>query len=567
MFGVEVSGTKHIEVPWLTASMPAVQWRYAFDSLDAAVCIVDTRLRVTAANRAWDALVYSLGQPALLAAELLGRPLLGSLSAADRDRWDSIGMRLLDGEEASYWTEFEWPSALGRAWIRLTARSLLNEAGEAVGVSFMLNDITEERLNADEVLKRRVELRGLFEVAQSVGMISDPAELYRRVTGHLAYLFGVRLCAIAVRDDESSAIRVRAPAHGLKDDEVSEFDVPAEILAKAEGANAAPGQAAFLLLDDLSKPDSSCQALAARWDFESLLIAPLRNQGRLLGYLILADGAGYFTHGAGNLLATFAGLIAPAIDASALVLRLQDRADRLTTALAELQELDRLRDQLVQNVSHELRLPLMVIQGYADLLRMGALGTLDATPQQAVEVISDKAAVLGKRVEDIVLLRDIQHADLNLEPVLLGELVRAVVERLRSQAQAGGVVLCEDIVPDLKPIRVDRKRIEQVVSELLDNAIKFSPDGGELRIAVREGGDVVYLKVSDQGIGIAPGHIDRVWDRFYQSDGSTTRRFGGTGVGLAVVKQIVDAHGGQVWAESEAGRGSRFYVALRRTDH
>jgi signal transduction histidine kinase len=107
--------------------------------------------------------------------------------------------------------------------------------------------------------------------------------------------------------------------------------------------------------------------------------------------------------------------------------------------------------------------------------------------------------------------------------------------------------------------------MEQVIDELLENAHKFSPNGGEVRVTVREGGDVVYLKVADHGIGIPADQLPRIWDRFYQSDPSTTRRFGGTGVGLAVVKQIVDAHGGQVWAESLAGVGSQFYVALRRT--
>jgi signal transduction histidine kinase len=263
-------------------------------------------------------------------------------------------------------------------------------------------------------------------------------------------------------------------------------------------------------------------------------------------------------------MATFAGLIAAAVDASMLVLTLREHADRLSAALSAIQELDRLKEQLVQNVSHELRLPLMVIQSYADLLTMGAFGDLNPELKRAVDVISDKTAELGQRVGDIMLLRGLSQTDLQLEALSLSRLAHEAIERARPLVQDGLVVLVEDVRPGSGEIVADRRRLEQVIDELIENAIKFSPDGGEVRVAVREGGDVVYLKVSDQGIGIPAAEIGRIWDRFYQSDGSTTRRFPGTGVGLAVVKQIVTAHGGETWVESEEGQGSMFYVALRK---
>jgi signal transduction histidine kinase len=164
-----------------------------------------------------------------------------------------------------------------------------------------------------------------------------------------------------------------------------------------------------------------------------------------------------------------------------------------------------------------------------------------------------------------MLLRGLQHTDLQLGKVSLAALARGALDRARSRAADNHVELIDDIAPDTTPLIADYRRLEQVVDELLENAIKFSPDGGEVHVTVREGGDLIYLKVSDQGIGIPADQLKRIWDRFYQSDASTTRRFGGTGVGLAVVKQIVEAHGGQVWAESQDGHGSQFYVALHRT--
>jgi signal transduction histidine kinase len=197
-------------------------------------------------------------------------------------------------------------------------------------------------------------------------------------------------------------------------------------------------------------------------------------------------------------------------------------------------------------------------------MRDGAFGPFDSELKQAVEAISEKSALLAKRVDDIMSLRGLQREDLQLSRVSLSALTRGALDRVRDRVTTTGVTLVDEITADTSPVFVDQHRLEQVIDELLDNAVKFSPNGGEVRVTVREGGDVVYLKISDQGIGISSDQLPRIWDRFYQSDPSTTRRFAGTGVGLAVVKQIVEAHGGQVWAESQADAGSQFYVALRR---
>lgn len=538
-------------------------WRHIADSLEVAVCAVDGDLRVTACNRPWDVLAAQAGRDDLLSSQLIGRPLLSTMDEDDRRRWSSICARLLDGEELSYWTETYWPTVAERRPWTLTARTLFGGEGETLGIAFSLADALERRRLEDALARYRLELRGLYEVAQSVGMIRNEAELFKRITGHLGYLFGARLCVIALRDEASDRLVTRTPAHGLTPAEAQQFELPAGLYAEAL-ATFQNNAASYRLINRLRDYSAEGQALAERWQAGSLLYAPLRNHGRWLGILALIDAADKFTDDEGRLLATFAGLVAAAVDASQLVLALEDRAGKLSAALSEIQELDRLRDGLIQNVSHELRLPLMVIQGYADLLKDGAFGELAPELQQAADVISGKTRQLAKRVDDISLLRGLQQTDLQLSEISLAALVRSAVERARPQAQQAGVQIVEDIMPETRPLQADYRRLEQVIDELLDNAVKFSPDGGRVHVTLREGAEVVYLKVSDEGIGIPPTEIPRIWDRFYQSDASTTRRFSGTGVGLAVVKQIVEAHGGQVWVESEAGRGSQFYVALNR---
>lgn len=540
-------------------------WHDVIDSLDLAVCAVDRDLRVILCNRTWDVLAHTTQRPDLQSDQLLGRSFLDTLGDFDRQRWTGICTRLLDGEEVSYWAELAWPTPGPRRWMALTARTLFDAEGETTGLSFTLADITDRKRLDVEMARHRVELRGLFEVAQSVGLVSDEAELLRRVTGHLGYLFGGRICAVALRDETTNRLIARAPAHGLRPEELAEFQLPLSLFS--EVSVPLPGLTApsYALYNNLDRTSGDCRIFADRWGIGSLLSAPLRNHGRLLGHLILADAANKFTDDEGRLLATFAGLVSAAIDANLLVLALEDRADKLSAALDEIQELDRLKDSLIQNVSHELRLPLMVIQGYADLLRDGALGQLDGELRQAIEVISDKTMLLSKRVDDIMLLRGLHQTDLQLSQISLATLARNAIDRVRVNAADNHVRIIDDIVAETTPLIADYRRLEQVIDELLENAVKFSPDGGEVQVTVREGGDVVYLKISDQGIGIPADQLPRIWDRFYQSDGSTTRRFGGTGAGLAVVKRIIEAHGGQVWAESQQGRGSQFYVALPRT--
>jgi signal transduction histidine kinase len=383
------------------------------------------------------------------------------------------------------------------------------------------------------------------------------------VTGHLGYLFGAHICAIVLHDPQTGCLSTMSPAYGLSDAETREFALPRTLRADVDASMHDGAGASYIVRDTLVAECDDCREFGQRWSASTVLVAPLRNYRRFIGYLALTGRASAFNEEAGYLLATFAGLIAAAIDANLLVLALRDRADKLSSALAEIEEVDRLKDELIQNVSHELRLPLMVIQGYADLAKTGAFGPLHPDLQRAIEVISDKAAVLGRRVGDFVVLRGLHRTDLQLSRVSLAALAREAIERAKPGAAQNGIVFKDDIIPETLPLFADRRRMEQVIDELLGNAVKFSPDGGRVFVTVREGGDVVYLKVADQGIGIPPSQINRIWDQFYQFDGSTTRRFGGTGIGLAVVKQILEAHGGQVWVESQEGQGSQFYVALR----
>jgi signal transduction histidine kinase len=136
------------------------------------------------------------------------------------------------------------------------------------------------------------------------------------------------------------------------------------------------------------------------------------------------------------------------------------------------------------------------------------------------------------------------------------------LESAEAAATKAGIVLKADIPETLPPVWADPKYLQQVFDNLLGNAIKFSPDGGKITVCIRKEGEYLRVAVSDTGIGIHEDHLERIFERFYQVNGSPTRLFGGTGLGLALVKKAIEAHGGKVWAESQLGQGSTFFFTL-----
>ncbi|MBU0704438.1 MAG: FecR domain-containing protein, partial [Chloroflexi bacterium] len=214
--------------------------------------------------------------------------------------------------------------------------------------------------------------------------------------------------------------------------------------------------------------------------------------------------------------------------------------------------LERLLEYGIQNLAHELRTPLNLIHGYAELLLSSVLGPVHPEQRDAVKIICDGAETLSHLVRNLTLLRNIPRESLTLATLSISGWVEDALDRFRGVAEQAGVRLDLDLPNDLPPVLGDLEHLKVALSQMLDNAIKFSPDGGQVSVRVwADDENWVCVSVRDQGIGIAPEHLDRLFDRFYQVDGSPTRRFGGTGIGLSVVQAIAEAHDGRVQVASE----------------
>jgi PAS domain S-box-containing protein len=236
----------------------------------------------------------------------------------------------------------------------------------------------------------------------------------------------------------------------------------------------------------------------------------------------------------------------------------QERAARTDAERAS-----RVKDEFLATLSHELRTPLTSIMGWVRMLRQRTLD--DAAAERALEIVDRNTQALSRLVEDILDISSITMGRFRLEsvPVDLSAVVRAAADSVRHAVAAKGIRLDVRLDPAIRPVAGDAGRLQQVVWNLLSNAVKFTPDGGRVEVLLAPSGSYAELRVVDNGQGISPEFAPRLFDRFTQHDASSTRQHGGLGMGLAIVRHLVELHGGTVRAESPGpGRGATFIARL-----
>jgi two-component system phosphate regulon sensor histidine kinase PhoR len=235
--------------------------------------------------------------------------------------------------------------------------------------------------------------------------------------------------------------------------------------------------------------------------------------------------------------------------------------------LTRLKQLERTREEFVANVSHELRTPLSLIKGYVETLLDGAKDNPEVATR-FLQTIQRNAERLQFLIEDLLTISELESGRLkmNLQSVQLRPFVEKLLEDLRPQAKGRNVTLTND-VPDLTA-QADAERLQQVLANIVGNAIKYGRADGQVAVSARNGdGDMIEVCVQDDGPGIPPEALERVFERFYRVDKARSREQGGTGLGLSIVKHIVQSHGGKVWARSELGKGATFYFTLPTAEH
>ena len=232
-------------------------------------------------------------------------------------------------------------------------------------------------------------------------------------------------------------------------------------------------------------------------------------------------------------------------------------------------ESDAMKAQLLSTVSHELRTPLASIKGFATTLLRQDVKWDEATQRDFLRIIEEETDRLAEIIDNLLDMSQIEAGALRIakEPTQLRQMIREVVDEMRMRTEAHYFVV--DLPAELPRVLVDPRRIRQVLHNLIGNAIKYSK-GGQITVACEVEGDHqgdlghVVVSVSDQGDGIPPQYLDRIFERFFQIDGASTRRVGGSGLGLSISRGIIEAHEGKIWVESVVGQGSTFRFTLPR---
>jgi two-component system phosphate regulon sensor histidine kinase PhoR len=231
--------------------------------------------------------------------------------------------------------------------------------------------------------------------------------------------------------------------------------------------------------------------------------------------------------------------------------------------ITELRKLERVRRDFVANVSHELRTPLTAIQGFAETLLAGAIDD----PQNRtrfLEIILEHSRRLARLTDDLLMLSkmDAERLELEIRRLPVPQIIQSCLETAQRRASEKDLRISLNMPQGLPDIAGDRRRLAEVLQNLLDNAIQYTLPGGQILVSAEKGEGEVILTVSDTGIGIPKADQPRIFERFYRVDVARSREAGGTGLGLAIAKHLVDVHGGRLWVDSEVGQGSQFHFSV-----
>ena len=537
---------------------------HLLDTVEQAVIATDLEGKITYWNRHAERLY------GWTAEEAVGRSILEVTPAeTSADRAAEIMSRLGAGEAWS--GEFDVRRRDGTTFPALvTDTPVHDEAGNLVGVVGVSLDITARKRAEESV--RAAERRALREYETLLHRLTHLAESLGTARDHLTIFRDLRdFAAVSVPCigifislyDEARGLRLAKYAWG-DGEEVDVSQLPPMPVNSAgpnseavrtrqvvitndywEAKQKGRGQVGILVGEDNGlRPQSS-------------LVVPMATMGRIVGTVEVQSYENHaYCEEHVTAMKMAANLAAVAIENMRL-LQFETRAREAA------EEASRLKDEFLATLSHELRTPLTAILGWASMLRGGGLG--EQNFKTAVEIIERNARTQQQIVDDILDVSRIITGQLRFdaEPADLRQVVEAAVDTVRHAAAAKGISLLADLDPGVGPVAGDPVRLQQVVWNLLANAVKFTPMGGEVRVRLERAGPHARVTVADTGAGMRADFLPYAFDRFRQGDQSTTRVHGGLGLGLAIVRHLVELHGGTVRAESAGeGRGSTFTVEL-----
>ncbi len=386
------------------------------------------------------------------------------------------------------------------------------------------------------------QVKALHQLAERITVADDPEKITKVVVATLTDIFEAHFSFIALKKEAEENFHITTSSNERS------FEVSLQIITQ------------FLELKTAQIFNQ--QEISELFDSRthSLIAAPLISRQSHLGVLVVGSTHPLaFENTHLQLIEIVAAQTAAVLENWHLLMSARATAEKLSAAYHELKELDQLRQELVDNVSHELRSPLSYIRAYVGLMAVGELGEITREQAEALKIIDRKTDNMLRLINDILEVEKIRPETLQRDIEDITKIVQQVHQSAQIAYMTRNVAIVLNIEDKPPEMNIDTLRIEQVLQNLISNAVKFSPDGGTVTITMIRKDNYACISVSDQGEGIPEDKLKRIFERFYRVPGISQE---GIGIGLSIVKQIVEAHGGYVTVESTVGKGTTFSVFL-----
>ena len=450
-----------------------------------------------------------------------------------------------------------------RICVELSRTPVMSPDAELLGVEGIFRDVTKNVRLEQEARERSERISAINQIANVINSSLEAGRLYESLVAELKKLLDFDYAAVALMSERGTAFDGRQ----LWPEDERGLGYTFSLDAQGSCSGWVARERRCLLVEDL-KAGLSPFAHEFPPDAKSCLCVPLYATGRIIGTLNLAsnDPAAYSIHDV-EVIEQMAPHLAVAIRNAQLLVNLQLSLEEVTRAREKLHEaneelktLDELKTNLLSNVSHELRTPLVSVMGYSDMIINGKAGPINNTQREYLAISMRNIEKLVTLIENLLDFSRLHRGDERLvfDTFDLVDCARGSIQIVKPVSDSRNIAI--ELDADEEPILVegDKGKLGQVFNNLLSNALKFNDNGGRVDVSLKLGSGWVDVSVVDTGIGIPPEAIQKVFTRFYQYDGSSTRKYGGTGIGLSIAQDIMRLHGSSIGVTSEVGKGSAF---------
>jgi PAS domain S-box-containing protein len=534
--------------------------RAMFKSIADGIIVTDLQVLMTELN---DATLFLHGYGRR--EELLGRSILDLIATKDHPRvTDSLRRTFHQGHSGHM--EYTLLTKDGKETdAELSAALMRDKSGKPTGFIMIVKDIAERKRAEEEILQRNRELGALHQVLTSITQTLDLQQVLREIVSQVGTALESSYTSIVmVNDDGSLGIGseeyANIPSLSMKSRQSSParriVDLPPiPITARPHGATRGIiNSGEPLLVDDVDASPGTNPVLVAA-GIKSYAGVPIKVKNTIIGVLFVHSTRKSAFAGKMRLLIAFANEAGVAIENARLY--------KDASTVGALREADRLKTELLANVSHDLRTPLTSIKGYSTTILRHYQKLTDEEKRDFLREIDSASDRLTELIENLLQLSKLEAGGfrMNKEPLAVDSLIANAIEDIQQKAQS--YTFTAKLPKSLPLVEADPRRIRQVIDNLLTNAVKYSPEGTEISVICEVDDQSLFVRVQDQGVGIAAHELEKIFERFYQAaSGTSTHKAGGVGLGLAICKGIIEAHKGRIWAQSEIGKGSAFTFAL-----